>query len=171
MIFLRLLSCHVGAPDSLSRGLPCPYQTVFTLFNIGIGFTRANGVDSYTFQSINPNFRVGQLSNFVKSKVVFILCFEQKYIINIFCQLLLSSTVVGRGVGCTVFFFPLSNLWMTVPSCSSTLPLPQEMRYRTNLWRRTWLCRSCSLIHYLLPLPLCFVLCTPLSHSTCIRDR
>jgi len=84
----------VGAPDSLSCGLPHPYQIIFTLFNIGIGFTRANGVDSYTFQLINPNFRVGQLSNFAKSKVVFILHFEQKYIINIFCQLLLSSTVV-----------------------------------------------------------------------------
>jgi len=83
----------VGAPDSLSCGLPRPYQIIFTLFNIGIGFTRANGVDSYTFQLINPNFRVGQLSNFAKSKVVFILRFEQKYIINIFCRLLLSGTV------------------------------------------------------------------------------
>ena len=94
VLFWRLLSCYVGAPDSLSHGSSCSFQIVFTLFDVGIGFTRAIRVDSFTFQLINPNFRVGQLLIFVKSKVVFILCFEWKYIINIFCWLLLSSTVV-----------------------------------------------------------------------------
>ena len=66
----------MGAPDSLSCGFPHSYQIVFTLFDVGIGFARANRVNSYTFQLINPNFRVGQLLIFVKSKVVFILHFE-----------------------------------------------------------------------------------------------
>ena len=57
-----------------------------------------NGVDLNTFQLINPNFRVGQLSIFAKNKVVFILYFEWKYIINIFCQLLLSGTVYPQQI-------------------------------------------------------------------------
>ena len=76
LMFSRLLSCHVGAPNSLSRGFSHPYQIVFTLFDIGIELTRVNGVDSYACQLINPNFRVGQLLIFAKSKVVFILHFE-----------------------------------------------------------------------------------------------
>jgi hypothetical protein len=37
---LRLLSCHMGSPDSLSHGFYCPYQIGFTLFNISIEFRR-----------------------------------------------------------------------------------------------------------------------------------
>jgi len=76
LMFSHLLSCHVGAPNSLSCGFSYPYQIVFTLFDIGIEFPRVNGVDSYACQLINPNFRVGQLLIFAKSKVVFILHFE-----------------------------------------------------------------------------------------------
>ena len=49
--------------------------------------SRVKGVESDTFQWINPNFRVGQPQIFVKIKVVFILHFKQKYIIekNLLC--------------------------------------------------------------------------------------
>ena len=71
-IFVPIVMSH----DSLLHGFSYPYQIVFTLFNIGIEFTRVNGVDLYTFQLINPNFRVGQLSDFAKNKVVFFVHFE-----------------------------------------------------------------------------------------------
>ena len=47
---LRLLSCHMGSPDSLSHGFYCPYQIGFTLFNISIEFRRVKWVHLYTFQ-------------------------------------------------------------------------------------------------------------------------
>jgi len=64
------------APASLSRGFSHSYQIVVTLFDITNEFTMAIGIDSYNFQLINPNFRVGQLSNFAKNKVVFFMRFE-----------------------------------------------------------------------------------------------
>jgi len=64
------------APASLSRGFSHSYQIVVTLFDITNEFTTAIGIDSYTFQLINPNFRVGQLSDFAKNKVVFFMRFE-----------------------------------------------------------------------------------------------
>ena len=54
---------------------------MFTLFDIAIKFTTVNGVDLYTFQKINPKFRVGQLSDFSKIKIVFFMHFRHKYII------------------------------------------------------------------------------------------
>ena len=40
LIFLWLLSCHMGSPDPLSHGFYCPYQIGFTLFDISIEFRR-----------------------------------------------------------------------------------------------------------------------------------
>jgi hypothetical protein len=70
----------VGAPDTLSRGFYHSYQIVFTILNTstGKGFTKVNQVDLHTFQGINPNFRVGQLSDFGNFKVEFFMLFEQK---------------------------------------------------------------------------------------------
>ena len=48
--YLHLLTCHVGAPDSLSHSFHCPYQILFTLFNISIEFRWVKAVNSYTFQ-------------------------------------------------------------------------------------------------------------------------
>ena len=47
---LRLLSYHMGSPDSLSHGFYCPYQIGFTLVNISIEFRRVKWVHLYTFQ-------------------------------------------------------------------------------------------------------------------------
>jgi len=112
----------VMSHDLLSHGFSHPYQIVFTLFNIGIEFTRVNGVDSYTFQLINPNFRVGQLSDFAKNKVVFFVHFEWKYIISIFCWLLLSSTV-----------WPLAGLLRVRGSFSLAASACKKCR-RTTCW-------------------------------------
>jgi len=69
-------------PDLSSCGFYHPYQIALTLFNIIIEFIRVNGINLYTFEGIQPNFRVGQLPIFVKSKVVLFMCFKQKYIID-----------------------------------------------------------------------------------------
>ena len=82
LVLTHLLACHVWTPDSSSRGFYRPYQIALTLFDIIIEFIRVNGVDLYTFEGIQPNFRVGQLPIFVKSKVVLFMRFEQKYIID-----------------------------------------------------------------------------------------
>src|SRR6266581_2872117 len=42
--------CHMGAPDSLSRGFYCHYQIDFTLSDTGIEFTRVNKVDLHTLE-------------------------------------------------------------------------------------------------------------------------
>jgi hypothetical protein len=68
------------APDSLSHGFYCSYQIHFAPFHIAAEFTRVKGVDWHTFGGIGPKFRGGQLSNLSKIKVVFFMCFEQKYI-------------------------------------------------------------------------------------------
>jgi len=74
---------------------------IFTFFNISTESSRVKGVDSDTFQWINPNFRVGQPQIFVKIKVVFILCFKQKYIIekNLLCLIVwhcMMSWLIGN---------------------------------------------------------------------------
>ena len=82
LVLTHLLACHVWTPDLSSHGFYRPYQIALTLFDIIIEFIRVNGVDLYTFEGIQPNFRVGQLPIFVKSKVVLFMRFKQKYIID-----------------------------------------------------------------------------------------
>jgi len=64
------------APALLSCGFSHSHQIVVTLFDITNEFTTAIGINSHIFQLINPNFRVGQLSDFAKNKVVFFMHFE-----------------------------------------------------------------------------------------------
>ena len=82
LVLTHLLACHVWTPDLSSCGFYRPYQIALTLFDIIIEFIWVNGVNLYTFEGIQPNFRVGQLPIFVKSKVVLFMCFKQKYIID-----------------------------------------------------------------------------------------